>query len=131
MDLVVASGVLATLLAESARAHPQEACGLLLGAASRIDRATSCANVATDPARHFEIDPAALIAAHKAERAGGPMLLGYWHSHPSGAAAPSATDRAHAGRDGRVWAIVAGGEVGWWRDTADGFVALSTTRVDG
>ncbi len=131
MDLEVASGVLATLLSESARARPYEACGLLLGTAARIDGATLCANVAADPARHFEIDPAALIAAHKAERTGGPMLLGYWHSHPSGAPAPSATDRARATRDGRVWAIVAGSKIGWWRDCEDGFVALSTAPVDG
>ena len=131
MVTAVTSGVVATLLAESAAAHPREACGLLLGQNGLIERAVATANVAADPLRRFEIDPAALIAAHQAERRGGAQLVGFWHSHPSGSCEPSATDRAGAARDGRVWAIVGGGEIGWWCDTADGFVALSTTVVDG
>lgn len=92
-----------------------EACGLLLGAGDRIERATIAANVAADPARRFEIDPAHLIAAHRAARGGGAAILGYWHSHPSGLAEPSATDAAMADPDGRVWAIVAGGAIRWFR----------------
>ena len=120
---------MATLLAEAARAHPRECCGLLLGQGGRIERAQPAANVHPDPQRHFEIDPAALIAAHRAARAGGAEVLGYYHSHPTGDPAPSATDRASAARDGRVWAICASGAVRWWRDGANGFEALSL-RVD-
>jgi proteasome lid subunit RPN8/RPN11 len=122
MDLAVTSGVIATLLEEAARAHPLECCGLLLGRGQMIDQAVPCANVHPEPARHFEIDPAALIAAHRAARAGGPEVLGYFHSHPTGNAAPSATDRASASGDGRVWAIIAAGRIGWWRDRPNGFV---------
>ena len=88
------------------------------------------ANIAPDPARHFEIDPAALFAAHRAERNGGPELLGYYHSHPAGHPVPSATDCEHASGDDRVWAIIAGGEVAFWRDGPGGFVALEVTIVD-
>lgn len=129
--LTLTSGALATLLSESRSAHPDEACGLLLGADGHIERAVAAANVAPDPARHFEIDPAALIAALRLEREGGAAVIGYWHSHPSGAPAPSATDQALASGDGRVWAIVAASGIGWFRDAPGGFTALPTPRISG
>lgn len=107
--------------------------------------ARACANVAPDPLRHFEIDPAALIAAHRASRAGGLAVLGYFHSHPNGLARPSATDARTAAGDGRIWAIVALtdaalNDVGpsgqdamltLWRDTPSGFEPLSYRDADG
>jgi predicted GIY-YIG superfamily endonuclease/proteasome lid subunit RPN8/RPN11 len=127
--IVVHHSVIALLRAEAARAHPREACGILFGE-GRIEQAVACANVHPSPATHFEIDPAVLIAAHKAERAGGPAIAGYWHSHPAGAAIPSAADQASASGDGRVWAIVAGEAVTFWRDGEGGFEALSYTLAD-
>ena len=82
-------------------------------------------------ARHFEIDPAALFAAHRDARSGGPELIGYYHSHPQGHPLPSATDCEHASGDGRAWAIVAGGEVTFWRDGTDGFAPLPYASVAG
>lgn len=135
MTLEVTSGAMATLHEEAERAAPREACGLLLGEGSRIDRAVPAANVHADPLRHFEIDPAALIAAHRAARAGGPALLGYFHSHPGGHPRPSAVDCEHASGDRRVWAIVAPGGAGFdvtfWRDGEGGFEALSYREVAG
>lgn len=129
MEVEVTSAVVTAITGWSKAAHPHEACGLLLGRSAAIDCATICANVHPDPARHFEIDPQALIDAHRAERSGGLRVLGYWHSHPVGPPEPSATDRSHATGDGRAWAIVAfdrsGGRVGWWRDTERGFEPLS------
>ena len=91
MDLEVTSGAIATLLEEAAAAHPRECCGLLLGEGNRLTEVRPCANVHADPLRHFEIDPAALIAAHRAARTGGPALLGYYHAHPGGHPLPSAS----------------------------------------
>lgn len=130
MGIRVASSVIATVVAESASAAPAECCGLLLGG-DAIERVVPAANVAADPLRHFEIDPQALISAHRAARQGGPQVLGYYHSHPSGHPVPSATDCAHAGGDGRIWAIVARGQVRFWQDTPAGFAALSYAEVDG
>lgn len=124
MTLAVTSGVIATLLAEAASSAPSECCGLLLGGDGVVVEARPAANIAADPRRHFEIDPAALIAAHRAARDGGPQLLGYYHSHPAGHPLPSATDCEHASGDGRAWAIVAAGEVRFYRDGAEGFVPL-------
>lgn len=130
-DLFVTRPVLAALTAAAAHAAPNEACGLLLGVDRLIDEARVCANVASAPSRFFEIDPVALIAAHRAQRGGGAALLGYFHSHPSGSALPSDEDRRQAGGDGKVWAIVGGNDVQFWRDTPQGFVALSYTVADG
>ncbi|MEP6869258.1 MAG: M67 family metallopeptidase [Novosphingobium sp.] len=131
IDLAVTSGAIATVLNEAAHAHPNEACGLLLGRAGRIERAVPTANVAADPLRHFEIDPAALIAAHRAARAGGAQVMGYFHSHPNGRRDPSETDRANASGDGLVWAIAANSAVLLWRDGPQGFAPLPYRVAEG
>ncbi|MBN8486059.1 MAG: M67 family metallopeptidase [Sphingomonadales bacterium] len=131
MDLEVTSGTIATLIEEAHRAHPRECCGLLLGQGSRIALAQPAANVHPDPARHFEIDPAALIAAHRAQRAGGLELVGFYHSHPNGRPDPSAEDLALAEGAGRIWAIIADGNVLWWRDGKNGFEPLSSRVAAG
>lgn len=130
MEIEVTSGVKATLLAESTRAAPEECCGLLLGQGGRITEARPADNVAEDRLTRFEIDPMALLAAHKAARAGGPQLLGYYHSHPEGHPVPSATDCDHASGDARLWAIVAGGRVAFWRDGESGFEAVDVATAD-
>jgi proteasome lid subunit RPN8/RPN11 len=129
MDVEVTSTALAAMRAAAAAAHPCEACGLLLGAGARITEARATRNVHPKPETHFEIDPQALIDAYRAARAGGAQVIGYFHSHPSGPAEPSATDRAMAAHDGRVWAILAGDDVTFWRDGEDGFAALSFARI--
>lgn len=131
MELVVTSQALGQMRATAAAAHPHEACGLLLGEGTRITEARAAANVHPAPATHFEIDPQALIDAHRGARAGGPAVVGYFHSHPSGLPEPSATDRASASGDGRVWAIIAGDDVTFWQDGKQGFVALSFACRDG
>jgi proteasome lid subunit RPN8/RPN11 len=111
------------LIREEAAATPEvEVCGLLLGRDGRVDEARPCRNVAADPARRFEIDPAALLAAHRAARAGGPAVLGCYHSHPSGRAEPSPCDAAAAEPNGWLWLIVAAGEVRGWRAGDEGVV---------
>ncbi len=124
--------MLTAIRAHAAAALPQEVCGLLLGEGARITAARPAANVHPAPHTHFEIDPQALIDAHRAAREqGAPQVIGYYHSHPRGPAEPSATDRASAAGDGRVWAIVAGEDVAFWQDGKQGFVALSFTMIDG
>ncbi|MFZ2997706.1 M67 family metallopeptidase [Sphingobium sp.] len=110
-----------------------EVCGLLLGAAGadRIDAILPAANVAPDPARHFELDPITLFAAHRAARSGGPAILGHYHSHPSGIATPSATDLASAAPDGSLWLIVAGAHSTLWvtLEIAAGQVAFAPATL--
>ncbi|MGN5373875.1 MAG: hypothetical protein DI632_03275 [Sphingomonas hengshuiensis] len=105
---------------EQAEASATEICGLLLGTAERVEAMTATRNVAQDPARHFEVDPAALFAALRATRRGGPAILGHYHSHPRGSPDPSMTDAAQAAADGRLWLIVGGGTARLWRAVAQG-----------
>lgn len=129
--VAIGDGVLARLLDEAAQAHPAEACGILLGREGQITQVRPAANVHPTPATRFEIDPQALVDAWRAARGGGAEMIGYYHSHPTGDAVPSATDRAMASGDGLVWAIVARGEVRFWRDGAQGFEALSYRLSEG
>ena len=122
----VAHALIAHLLAEAAASPEHEICGLLFGTATRIDEARATANVAADPTRRFEIDPAALLAAHRTERAGGARVIGCYHSHPGGRAEPSARDAADA-EPGRLWLIAGGGELRAWRAGADGFRPVPLT----
>ena len=55
-------------------------------------------------------------------------MVGYYHSHPNGHPLPSASYCAHTG-DGRVWAIVAGDAVRFYRNVGGGFEPLPT-RVE-
>jgi desampylase len=114
MLLRISSKSIAAIRAHAAETPGAEVCGLLFGTVEAVETVQRCANVADTPATAFEIDPAALIAAHKAERAGGAKLIGHYHSHPNGACAPSATDAAQALDVGRYWLIVAGAAVGLW-----------------
>ncbi|WP_298287841.1 M67 family metallopeptidase [Novosphingobium sp.] len=132
MALTISHHAHAIMLAAAQSAKPHEACGLLLGTIDHIATAVPTANVAPAPARHFEIDPAALIAAHRAARDGsGPQVIGYFHSHPNGLARPSATDMACTSRDGRVWVIVAEDAITCWHDGMDGFEPLSYSVLQG
>jgi proteasome lid subunit RPN8/RPN11 len=131
MAIRVSRPVFDRLVAEAARASPEACCGMLLGLGGRIEDARPAANVAADPHRRFEIDPQALVDAHRAARSGGPRVLGYYHSHPRGPAVPSAADGAEAAHDGSLWAIIGESGVTFWRDEEAGFAALSYTAVDG
>ena len=117
--LRISRSALAAIRAQ-ADAADDEICGLLLGA--DIADAHACRNVHPHPARHFEVDPAALIAAHRAARGGGPRVIGHYHSHPSGDPRPSPTDAADAPPDGAVWLIVGEGGIVAWVAVRDGMV---------
>ena len=133
MDGEVTSFVMTAMGQAAARAHPAEACGLLLGQVlgegRRITHFIETQNVHPSPQTHFEIDPAALIAAHKAAREGGAAVLGYFHSHPTGEASPSVTDSAQSAGDGAIWAIAGGADIAFWRDDPQGFVRCNYTVI--
>jgi proteasome lid subunit RPN8/RPN11 len=108
----------------------REVCGLLFGGPSSIEHAQACDNRSSTPATAFEIDAGALIAAFRRQRAGGPRLVGYYHSHPNGSAIPSARDAAEAAPDGMIWLIVAGNDVRAWSATATGAIEGRFDPVD-
>lgn len=135
MEPEISSELLARLL-RTANESAVEICGILRGSDGRIIAAEPARNVAVDPARHFEIDPAALFVALRDARRGGMPVLGWYHSHPSGSADPSATDAAQAAADGMIWLILGGGTARLWRAVADGarhgrFDPVAFTVKDG
>lgn len=88
-----------TILGHARDASPAEACGLLGGLEGEdptVLTAIPTPNVASVPARRFEIDPEALLAGRDAIHAADQVLLGFYHSHPQGPAEPSATDESLA-----------------------------------
>jgi proteasome lid subunit RPN8/RPN11 len=119
MATAIASRLLEEILGHAAAEVGTEVCGLLLGTPERISAIRPAANIAAEPRRAFELDPAVLIAAHRAARAGGEAVLGHYHSHPGGDPQPSACDAAAAAA-GELWLVVANGEARLWRAIAGG-----------
>jgi len=107
VEIRISRAVLSAICVEARHSGTDECCGLLLSSAPDrgIDAHIPAANVAGDRNRAFEIDPAALIAAYRAARAGGPAITGCYHSHPGGTLEPSATDAAMAEARGEIWLI--------------------------
>ena len=120
--LEISTELRAALRLEAAASPHAETCGLLFGSDASISHARTCRNVHPDSARWFELDPASHIAAHRAMRAGGPRLIGWHHSHPSGEPAPSRTDAEAAAPDGMIWLIVTAADVRAWRAVGSGAV---------
>lgn len=120
MTLVLSSAILDDLQQLARQAAPKEACGLLFGDNGTVLGFLATKNVAEQPLRHFEIDPADLIAAERAMRDGGPNIAGYFHSHPSGSVSPSKTDAEMAAPDGRIWLIINGDDAAAWQALQNG-----------
>lgn len=98
------------LAAEALRAHPRECCGLIEGVAEGETVRALALHPARNLAREsdrFEIDPREQFRLLHALRAGEHAIVGCYHSHPNGAAAPSARDREGAGEEGFIWLIAA------------------------
>jgi desampylase len=125
----IARSTTAAILAHAASSR-DEVCGLLLTKHDVtteqgrgdvvVGDAIPCRNFHPTPATHFELDPAVLLATHRAARAGGPQVIGHYHSHPSGLPGPSATDAAHAAPDGALWLIVTERGITAWRAVRHG-----------
>jgi proteasome lid subunit RPN8/RPN11 len=104
----------AAIKAAAQEALPHECCGLLEGtrdgAVFRITALHPARNLSGESER-FLIDPADHIMAQKQARAGGREIIGCYHSHPHGAAQPSAADLAGAQENDFLWLIAAQSEV--------------------
>lgn len=110
MVVCISRDALAAILAEAVAAAPRECCGLLLSTdrSGRIDVCRRADNVAASPESRFEIDPRALLMAHRTQRSGGPVIAGCYHSHPMGEPRPSSIDAAQAEGKGEIWLICTG-----------------------
>ncbi len=112
MGAVIRRATLNAVTAAARAAYPEECCGLLIGAKEgdhwRIDEAVAAANVAPKP-RHdrFEVDPALHLRLQRELRGTAQAVIGHYHSHPNGRAAPSQADVKQAEDPSLLWLIVA------------------------
>jgi desampylase len=108
MKLLLPADLRARIEGETREAFPRECCGLIEGTRqdgeARAIALYPARNIATRADR-FEIAPEDHFAALKIARANGRDLIGCYHSHPGGKAAPSATDLAGAGEEDFLWLI--------------------------
>lgn len=123
--------VVAAVLEAAEAAAPLEACGLLLGRNNPggicLRRCVPSPNLAPDPIRRFEVDPAVRLRLQSESREGGDPVLGVYHSHPAGRPEPSETDRRFLLEPGLVWLIAAPDphwRIGAWLALKDDFREL-------
>ncbi len=105
--MILGAELRAQLLGEARAAHPRECCGLLEGEGAAITALHPARNLAAASDR-FEIDPALQFRLLREGR----KVIGCYHSHPDGAAEPSARDAQGACEVGFVWLIAAGDAIG-------------------
>lgn len=102
-----------TLRAASRAAHPEEACGLLVGRREGpnviVVEATVGGNLAPQSRRtRFVLDPLHLMTVETEARTRGLDVVGTWHSHPDGPPRPSDLDRDAAWEGWPM--VIAGGQ---------------------
>jgi proteasome lid subunit RPN8/RPN11 len=95
-QIVIPASVLEDLLRHARDEAPRECCGLLSGHDSTVAACLALRNDSPTPERNYFAAPQDLFDAMRTIRNAGQSLLAIYHSHPSGAAHPSATDIAMA-----------------------------------
>ncbi len=115
----VAPSAWRTITAAVSDDEGQEVCGALFGRVTSssiaVVDAVPARNVAADPRHRYEIAAPDVRALDRQARAAGLEVVGYYHSHPDGEAAPSPVDLELA-LPGVVYLIVSGAGVGRvWR----------------
>lgn len=91
---------------------PLEACGLLVGRGSSVEKVLLVANQAQSPVR-FVMDPIEQLQAFEWIELQGLELLGIFHSHPTGPETVSPTDIAESAYD--VVHVILSFAEGHWR----------------
>ena len=98
-------------------------------AATRVARVVPAANLAADRRRAFVVAPRDLALALAAARRDGLRLLGFYHSHPRGPAAPSADDLRGAWRGTRC--VVVAPRCSGAEDVADPEIEVRSFVIAG
>lgn len=136
MTLVLPEPLEEAIVAHAREGAPEEVVGVLAGErdtaepgahepTDRVDRVLRAENVAEHPETRYEIAPAEELALLERVEGAGDDVVGFYHSHPAGPAAPSPTDERLAAWPNHSYVIVslAGGEpeVASWRWTGEAF----------
>lgn len=89
--LTLSGADLETILEHCRRELPNEACGILGGRAGRVQSVHPVTSVRPSPSR-FAMDPTGQFRALEELGRSGRDVVGIYHSHPGGPAAPSSVD---------------------------------------
>jgi proteasome lid subunit RPN8/RPN11 len=94
----VPAAIRRALVRYAIEARPRECCGFLVGRGPDVIAAIAMANVAATPETRYQVDDADHVAIRRVLRRLTPPveIVGVYHSHPGGDAAPSPTDVAEA-----------------------------------
>lgn len=130
MHCAISRPLLDRLLGEAEAAAGVEICGLLIGKPGLISAFVPVSNAHPEPERAFALDPAEHVAATSRTRAAAKRVLGHYHSHPGGDAAPSSVDAAEAGEEGVYWLILAAGKARLWISRSGGPVLEAFEPVE-
>jgi len=84
----------------------KEVCGLISQQANNKMKVYPVNNIASDPERFFEMDPAETINVMKQIRESQAELFAIYHSHPHAPAYPSKTDIEQAGYPDALYLII-------------------------
>ncbi len=105
--MVLTPAVLESLTQHAREDALRECCGALFGQGEAVHATSRCENSAPAERRAFEyaISPRDYLAAERTAEARGWSLLGFYHSHPTGPASPSAHDH-RAASPGLLYVIV-------------------------
>lgn len=96
-----------TVFDHAVETTPDECCGVLLGPSEqRATEALPAENVHSNPRTEYEIDPQALLEAVERADEPGTELVGFYHSHPRGAAAFSETDVSRGSWAGKAYLLL-------------------------
>jgi len=109
-ELIIPPHLISEIEVDARAALPHECCGLLIGAGETvvtIDRVVAAMNIAGNARRRFEVDPQLQFDTLRKLRDTPLRVVGHYHSHPGGPAAPSATDLEMAFDPQAIWLIVA------------------------
>lgn len=91
MQICLTATHLSTLKAH-AISSSEEVCGLLLGSGKEVSEVIPIPNISPIPSNHFEMSPIELLNALKQADIKQQTLIGFYHTHPSGAPIPSHQD---------------------------------------
>jgi proteasome lid subunit RPN8/RPN11 len=106
MTLAIPQPVYDAILAHAEAERPLECCGFLVGN-SRIERAVLLTNALASPVA-YAVEAKDLLRVHRELRAEGVDVLAVYHSHPTSAAVPSASDLAQNGYGDTIPHIILG-----------------------
>ncbi|WP_255170660.1 desampylase [Natrononativus amylolyticus] len=108
--LALPPGVRERIVGLARAGTPNEVCGVFGGEfgpeTSRVTSVYPAENAAETPATRYRIDPEEQLAIFERLEGRGEEIVGFYHSHPRGPPAPSATDVEAAAWPDRSYVIV-------------------------